>query len=474
MARIVRGEQVQADLGEFTRDLAEQRLWESLAELEEGADAVVHLVEDEEDEEAECESAESADEEEFVQLHLDLHRLGGVLQDEHGVLGEVLIDIHATKLAVQAVVMHFRALDLRLDLVEVSHALGEIERLGLPCLDVVIKALNLGLDGAAAACDRILAELLVGAEHRLVLGDLFIERHDGRMLGLQRLQEFLPVGLELIDGLLDLQIFRERPGCAGEGIHPVQLPLGTGCDRWGPIQSLIDIEPLEQVEFCLQFVEAAVEDGKVGRGAVPVLLQEADVVFLLESVHLLLFELHVFLEADEFILDGHGGTLTGGLAHLLFLGHVFVHEGIHIRGCVGGRLCVHIHHENCGFRELAHDHFHLLDRQVGVQRMHARFRTLEDSGALHQFDLCAEEIHELLGVCGGVIAEPQLPGHHHAPARAKCGRLLHRRPCADAQAEAEEEHEHPPSLFKEVNIADALDADPVDGRRAAGQLRCGK
>ena len=63
MARIVRGEQVHAGLGEFTRDLAEQRLWETLAELEEGADAVVHLVEDEEDEEAERESAESADEE---------------------------------------------------------------------------------------------------------------------------------------------------------------------------------------------------------------------------------------------------------------------------------------------------------------------------------------------------------------------------------------------------------------------------
>ena len=78
---IVGGEHGDAGLADFSRDLAEQRLGEALAKLEERADAVVQLVEEEEDPQAEQQAGDAADGEQLVEFHLNLHCRGAVIQD---------------------------------------------------------------------------------------------------------------------------------------------------------------------------------------------------------------------------------------------------------------------------------------------------------------------------------------------------------------------------------------------------------
>ena len=103
--------------------------------------------------------------------------------------------------------------------------------------------------------------------------------------------------------------------------------------------------------------------------------------------------------------------------------------------------------------------------------MHAGLGSAEHFAALHELDLGAEEIHHFLGICRRGFPEAELPGHHQAALGKPRGRLLHRRPSADAEAEAEEEEQHPPALFQEVKIADALNPHPVHGR-SRGESLC--
>lgn len=187
-----------------------------------------------------------------------------------------------------------------------------------------------------------------------------------------------------------------------------------------PVETLIHVQESQKVVLGLEIGELAIEPRQIDPGTVALLLQESDVIVFLELMHFILFSLHLFVQADKFVLEGSGRALGTLRPHLLLRGHVFVHARIEEGLRVTGRLADDAHHEDRGVRYLPDLEADAARGEFGMESLDSRHGALPDLVALHQFDLGAEKVHQLF-VVTRPFRELDMPGHHH-PANRLIGR----------------------------------------------------
>ena len=142
----------------------------------------------------------------------------------------------------------------------------------------------------------------------------------------------------------------------------------------------------------------------------------------------------------------HGLALT--LAHAFFEIDIFLHDRIEISLRVLRRAAGCLKLEDRGAWPLENSELYWRRLQFGMGRAHQCFRATFYFGALHQLNLCAEEILRFLRV-NRALGNSQLSRHHHFAGRAIGRRRLISDPSLDKQSEADGQNRNPPAPEQE-------------------------
>ncbi len=94
------------------------------------------------------------------------------------------------------------------------------------------------------------------------------------------------------------------------------------------VQVLIEIEQVKQVVLSFKLSVLLVQFDQVSGGAVPLFLNEADVVLFLEFGYLVLAVPQIFFHLDKLLGDAGGNFVPAVLAHPAFEIEVFLHDRI--------------------------------------------------------------------------------------------------------------------------------------------------
>ena len=177
----------------------------------------------------------------------------------------------------------------------------------------------------------------------------------------------------------------------------------------GAVEVLVEIEQVEQVVLSFELSVLLIQFDQILGGTVPLFLNEADVVLLLELEHFIFAVPQIFFDLNELLGNSGRNFVAAVLAHSAFEIEILLHDCIQIGLGVLGRAANRSQVKNGSARLLQHRDFN-----------RKRFSAMSHFRALHQLNLCSVKIDAVLAV-NRALCDVQLSCQHHFTGR-KVGR----------------------------------------------------
>ena len=262
-------------------NLPVNRLREMLGQLHHRGDPVIEAVQQEQQPAGKDQSHPQAQQQGPGESRLDGDRRGGLFQDVHVKLTDVLADVHILNGAQQGIIQLLLPVPLGLEFLELGHLSPHLEGLGLRFGHNFLQVRNLQLNGLPFFMHRLLALLPDNLQLAFVPGDVVLQGEDLRVLWPQVFRKLLqpclgplqlPLGLDVFGLRTFNQGGRARPILGRRRLRPLRLAL----------QGLIDVHQVQELGFLAEFRQLLVEVHQIRADIVALFLQEDDVIFLFE------------------------------------------------------------------------------------------------------------------------------------------------------------------------------------------------
>ena len=188
----------------------------------------------------------------------------------------------------------------------------------------------------------------------------------------------------------------------------------------GAVEVLVEIEQVEQVVLSFKLSVLLIQFDQILGGTVPLFLNEANVVLLLELEHFIFAVPQIFFDLNELLGNSGRNFVAAVLAHSAFEIEILLHDCIQIGLGVLGRAANRSQVKNGSARLLQDRDFNRNRLQFRVRGTNERFSAMSHFRALHQLNLCPVKIDAVLAV-NRALRDVQLSCQHHFTGR-KVGR----------------------------------------------------
>ena len=297
-------------------------------EFGDGDVAVVEFSDEQKDGEADGKSAEAAHEQGAAEVGTNDRGLCAVFHHVDGVLIDVAVDVDALHAGEQTFVESLAALDFALEALEFAETAAQVQGLDFPLLDTFLVVLDLHAERVHLRVELFGGLPLENFHEALLQTDALGEFGHFGMARLEVDAHFDVLRAEELEFLAGLEVIGGRPEPAHDGADTVLVGIDDVFQLALALEILLEGQRFEQLVFGAEVGELAVQLREVNAGAVPLLLQEDEVVLLLPVEELLFGFPQVFFQIDNLVGDGAEGYVGFVGAHRPAVGDEFVHHGI--------------------------------------------------------------------------------------------------------------------------------------------------